>query len=405
MALASRKNRPDWVSRNLLTISWVSLLQDAASEMLYPVMPVFLNTVLGAPAAIVGAIEGAAEGMMATTKLLSGWLNNWIPRKRMVLLGYAGAALGKFIIALAGAWPIVLLGRMTDRLGKGIRSAPRDAILVNNVDRGDRGKVIGFHRTADTAGAVIGPAFVLALLSLFDTEIRTILWIAIIPAVASTLAVLFIRDDEPARKKNGQSAAESAATEVKDSAPLPREITRLITLLSVFALVNFPDALILLHLSQSGFGLNEVIAAYLVFNISYALLSFPFGALTDRFAPHQIYSLGLVCFAVTYGGLALTSDFAVAVILVVVYGAFSAANDTVGKAWASKLAPTGQQLRVQARLQGLSGFGILAAGLWAGALWNVGDGIGQVPLMISAVCGLLVAVVMLRQKWASVSAA
>lgn len=391
-----RKERPDWVSRNLLTISWVSLLQDAASEMLYPVMPVFLNTVLGAPAAVVGAIEGAAEGMMAATKLLSGWLNNWIPRKRMVLLGYAGAALGKLIIALATAWPVVLLGRMTDRLGKGIRSAPRDAILVGGVDAADRGKVIGFHRSADTAGAVIGPAFVLALLSLFDTGIRTILWIAIIPAVASTLAVLFIRDDEPARRK-----VERPVTATSGDGPLPREITRLIYLLTIFAAVNFPDALILLHVSQSGFDLTEVISMYLIFNIAYAMLSFPFGALADRFAPHQIYAMGLICFAITYGGLALTSDFTLTVVLIVIYGAFSAANDTVGKAWASKLAPANQQLRVQARLQGLTGFGILFAGLWAGALWNVGQGLGAVPLTISAVSGLVVAMVMLNQRWVS----
>ena len=396
MASTKRRSRPDWVSRNLLTISWVSLLQDAASEMLYPVMPIFLNTVLGAPAAVVGAIEGAAEGMMAGTKLLSGWFNNWIPRKRMVLLGYAGAALGKFIIALATAWPIVLLGRMTDRLGKGIRSAPRDAILVGGVDAADRGKVIGFHRSADTAGAVIGPAFVLALLSLFDTEIRTILWIAIIPAVASTLAVLFIRDNEPARRK-----AVQPATPTTSQGRLPREITRLITLLTIFAAVNFPDALILLHVSQRGFDLTEVISMYLIFNIAYALLSFPFGALADRFSPHQIYAMGLICFSVTYGGLAVTSDFTTTVILIVVYGAFSAANDTVGKAWASKLAPADQQLRVQARLQGLTGFGILFAGLWAGALWNLGDGFGVVPMAISAVSGVVVAVVMLNQKWVS----
>ena len=140
---------------------------------------------------------------------------------------------------------------------------------------------------------------------------------------------------------------------------------------------------------------------YLIFNIAYAMLSFPFGALADRFAPHQIYAMGLICFAITYGGLALTSDFTMTVVLIVIYGAFSAANDTVGKAWASKLAPANQQLRVQARLQGLTGFGILFAGLWAGALWNVGQGLGAVPLTISAVSGLVVAMVMLNQRWVS----
>ena len=177
-----KPKRPVWLTRNLFAISWVSLLQDAASEMLYPIMPIFLNTVLGAPAAVVGAIEGFAEGAMSITKLSSAWMNRWIPRKVMVFLGYGGAALGKLIIALAAIWPVVMLGRVVDRLGKGMRSAARDAILVQGIDKAHRGRVIGFHRTADTTGAVVGPILALGLLSVFDGNIREVLWIAVIPA-------------------------------------------------------------------------------------------------------------------------------------------------------------------------------------------------------------------------------
>ena len=196
-----KPKRPVWLTRNLFAISWVSLLQDAASEMLYPIMPIFLNTVLGAPAAVLGAIEGAAEGAMSLTKLGSAWMNRWIPRKVMVFVGYSGATLGKFIIALASVWPVVLFGRVVDRLGKGMRSAARDAILVQGVDKTHRGRVIGFHRTADTTGAVIGPILALALLAVFDGNIREVLWIAVIPAVLSTMAVLFIKDQDPATKR------------------------------------------------------------------------------------------------------------------------------------------------------------------------------------------------------------
>jgi len=428
-AKPSKRRSPAWLTRNVWTISWVSLLQDAASEMLYPLMPIFLNTVLGAPAAVIGVIEGAAEGTMAFIKLISDKLNKYLPRKLMVFAGYAGAATGKIIIALALTWPVVLVGRVVDRLGKGLRSAPRDAILMRGTDPRTRGRIIGFHRSMDTAGAVVGPVLALMLLALFDDNIRTVLWWAVVPAIASTVLVLFIKDggmrpgrarsgtaDEPlsgdsrldaavipAGTAAGAPAGSSASAPAPASSdPLPRKLRGLITVLAIFSLVNFPDALLLLHLSLSGFGATEVVAVYLVFNIAYALLSFPVGLLADRLGSKYVYAFGLVCFAITYAGLALTDDWMIAVALLVVYGGFSAANDTVGKSWAAKLAPAHLQLKAQARLQGFSGFGILIAGIWAGLAWNAGAGIdlatglslgdGGVPLLISAAFAILVAV-------------
>ena len=201
----------------------------------------------------------------------------------------------------------------------------------------------------------------------------------------------------------GASAGSSASAPAPASSdPLPRKLRGLITVLAIFSLVNFPDALLLLHLSLSGFGATEVVAVYLVFNIAYALMSFPVGMLADRLGSKYVYAFGLVCFAITYAGLALTDDWMIAVALLVVYGGFSAANDTVGKSWAAKLAPAHLQLKAQARLQGFSGFGILIAGIWAGLAWNAGAGIdltsglslgdGGVPLLISAAFAILVAI-------------
>ena len=388
----TEKKRAPWLTRNLIAISWVSLLQDAASEMLYPIMPIFLTTVLAAPAAVVGAIEGFAEGSMAITKLSSAWMNRWLPRKLMVFLGYGGASLGKLIIALAGFWPIVMLGRVVDRLGKGMRSSARDAILVQGVDKTHRGRVIGFHRTADTTGAVIGPILALLLLSAFNGNIRDVLWIAVIPAVLSTVAVLFIKDQDPSTKRMPKLTR--AETTPMNTQKLSPTVTRLIWILAFFALANFPDALLILHLSQDGFGITEVIGMYLIFNIAYAALNFPFGMLADRLKPQHVYALGLLCFAIAYGGLALTHDRTISVILIVIYGGFSAANDVVGKSWVSKLAADHQQLTVQSRLQGLSGFGILFAGIWAGMAWGLGSGSGVVPLLISGCFGLVAAVVL-----------
>jgi len=394
--MTQKSRRPLWLTRNLMAISWVSLLQDAASEMLYPIMPVFLNTVLGAPAAVVGAIEGLAEGAMSITKLSSAWMNRWIPRKVMVFLGYGGASLGKLIIALAGIWPVVMLGRVVDRLGKGMRSAARDAILVQGIDKAHRGRVIGFHRTADTTGAVIGPILALLLLAAFNGNLRDVLWVAVIPAVLSTLAVLFIKDQDPASKRMVKIA--KAAETAENTQTLSPKIKRVIWVLSFFALANFPDALLLLHLSQEGWAVADVVGAYLIFNIAYASLNFPFGLLADKLKPQHVYALGLVCFAVAYAGLGLTNDHLLAVVLIVVYGGFAAANDVVGKSWVSKLAADHQQLTVQSRLQGLGGFGILFAGIWAGSIWSLGAGFGTVPLLISGTFGLIAAAVLWRLK-------
>jgi MFS family permease len=412
----TKRRSPAWLSRNVWTLSWVSLLQDAAGEMLYPLMPVFLNTVLGAPAAVIGIIEGAAEGTMAFIKLISDKLNKFLPRKLMVFSGYASAATGSLIIATALTWPVVLAGRVVDRLGKGLRSAPRDAILMRNTEPRARGRIIGFHRSMDTAGAVVGPILALMLLALFDDNFRAVLWWAVVPSVASMLLVLLIKDGgmRPGRARAGtadeppsdQGSLDASQSGVSSTDPLPAKLRRLITVLAIFSLVNFPDALLLLHLSLRGFSATEVVAAYLVFNIAYALLSFPAGLLADRIGSKYVYAIGMLCFALTHAGLALTDDMFIAFALMVVYGGFSAANDTVGKSWAAKLAPSHLQLKAQARLQGFSGFGILIAGIWAGIAWNAGAGLtfgatdgslvnlgdGGVPMLIAAGFAILVAV-------------
>lgn len=392
-----------WLNRNVWTLSWVSFLQDAASELLYPIMPVLLTSVLHAPAAVVGMIEGLAEGVAATMKLASSWVNRYLPRKVAVFVGYGLAGVGKVIIAAAGTWPIVLVGRLTDRVGKGMRSAPRDALLLLGTDRAHRGKVVGFHRTADTLGAVLGPILALGLLAAFNNDIRPVLWFAAIPATFATLLVLAVKDNEPRTGRRKPTAASATAASATDATtaqpaqthePLSTRLKVVLGVISGFAFMNFPDALLLLHVSQIGFSLSAVVGAYLLYNISYAALNFPFGWLSDKLRPSGIYALGLVCFAAAYGGMSLTKDHSITLFLIVVYGGFAAANDTVGKSWVSKLAPESRQLWAQSLLQGFSGFGVLAAGLWAGALWTIGAGTGSLPLLISGVAALAVAAVL-----------
>jgi MFS family permease len=387
------------MTRNLKVVSAVSFMQDAASELLYPLMPILLTTVLGAPAAVVGAIEGIAEGVAAITKVVAGRLSDRFRKKPLVAVGYGLAAVGKVLVAAASVWPVVLAGRSVDRLGKGIRGAPRDALLVQDIAVEARGRAFGFHRAADTAGAVVGPLIALVGYELLDHRIKPLLWVAVVPAVLSVLLVFLLR--EPRVEALGGVLPASGGFETvaarpprppASSPPLTPAYWRVVAVLGLFSLVNFPDALLLLRLHEIGFGVEAVILAYVGYNAVYTALSFPAGVVADRLSPRTVFAVGLLVFAVAYAGLGLTEDRLTAWLLIGGYGAYTGLTDGVGKAWVSELLPTTSQGTGQGIFQGVLGLGVLVAGLWAGLAWN-GD--GHVPLIVSGVVAGAVALALL----------
>ncbi|MCX6484208.1 MAG: MFS transporter [Mycobacterium sp.] len=379
-----------WLTRNVRVLSAVSFLQDAASELLYPLLPIYLTVVLGAPPAVVGAIEGAAEGAASITKLASGPLGDRFAKRPLIATGYGMAALGKVIVALAGAWPGVLAGRVVDRLGKGVRGAPRDALLVEGVESGSRGRVFGFHRAMDTLGAVVGPLIGLAGYELLDHQIAPLLYIAIVPAVLSVLLIFLVRETP---RSGPRPPRQSMFTGVRD---LPHRFWRVTMIVVGFGLVNFPDALLLLRLNEIGFGVAQVILAYVTYNLVYAVASFPAGVLSDRLPRSAVFGIGLVFFAIGYIGLGLTTDRMTAWLLIGFYGLFTACTDGVGKAWISSLVGSDRQSTAQGVFQGASGLAILIAGVWAGLLWGAD---GRLPLLISGVVGACFAAALLG-NWA-----
>ncbi len=379
-----------WLTRNVRVLAAVSFLQDTASELLYPLLPIYLTTVLGAPPAVVGAIEGAAEGAASLTKVAVGPLGDRFAKRPLIATGYGMAALGKVIVALAGAWPGVLAGRVVDRLGKGLRGVPRDALLVDGIDSGSRGKVFGFHRAMDTLGAVVGPLIGLLGYELLDQQIAPLLFIAIVPAVLSVLLLVLVREKP---RPGPRPPRQPILTGVRE---LSGRYWRVTAVVVGFGLVNFPDALLLLRLNEIGFGVVEVILAYVTYNLVYAVASFPAGLLADRIPRSAVFGIGLVFFAVGYIGLGLTTDPVVAWLLIGVYGLFTAFTDGVGKAWASSLAGTDSQATAQGVFQGGSGLAILVAGVWAGLLWGAD---GRLPLLISGAVGGCFALALLG-RWA-----
>jgi MFS family permease len=376
---------PGWLTRNVRVLSAVSFLQDTASELLYPLLPIYLTSVLGAPPAVVGAVEGVAEGAASLTKLAAGPLGDRYARRPLIATGYGMATLGKVIVAAATGWPGVLAGRVVDRLGKGIRGAPRDALLVDGIDNTARGRVFGFHRAMDTFGAVVGPLLGLAGYQLLDQQIAPLLWVAVIPGVLSVALVFLVR--ETPRVLPAQRKAIFARV-----GELPHGYWKVTVLLVAFGMVNFPDALLLLRLNEIGFSVVEVILAYVGYNLVYALSSYPAGLLADRIPRPAVFGIGLTFFAVGYIGLGLTTDTVVAWVLIAVYGLFTGCTDGVAKAWISSLVGPDLQGSAQGVFQGASGFAILIAGIWAGLLWGTD---GRLPLLVSGVVGAVFAALLL----------
>jgi MFS family permease len=374
-----------WLTRNVRVLSAVSFLQDTASELLYPLLPIYLTSVLGAPAAVVGAVEGAAEGAASLTKLAAGPLGDRFARRPLIATGYGMAALGKVMVAAATGWPAVLAGRVVDRLGKGIRGAPRDALLVVDIDEAARGRVFGFHRAMDTFGAVVGPLLGLVGYELLDHQIAPLLWVAVVPAILSVALVFLVRE----RRVVPRADRRAVFARVGE---LPRRYWRVTTALVAFGVVNFPDALLLLRLNEIGFSVVDVILAYVTYNAVYAVSSYPAGLLADRIPRPAVFGFGLVFFAIGYAGLGLTTDSVTAWLLIGVYGLFTGCTDGVGKAWISSLVGADLQASGQGVFQGLSGFAVLAAGLWAGFLWGAD---GRLPLLISGIVGGVFAVALL----------
>ncbi len=380
-------------------LSAVSFAQDTASEMLYPILPLLLTVVLGAPAATVGIVEGAAEGAASLTKYVSGRWSDRVGRKPLITAGYGLAAVGKIFVAAASVWPVVLVGRVVDRLGKGTRGAPRDALLAEGVHGSDLGRVFGFHRAMDTAGAVLGPLIGLAVLAIANDNLRVALWVAVVPAVASVLLVGLVVEERPAREavpaaKVTAPAAGAAPAQARARGPMPAGFRRVVMLLALVALVNLPDALVLLRVSELGFTASGVVLVYVLYNVVYAAVSYPAGALTARWSRARVYALGLACFAVGVGGLGLVHGGPVVVVLMLVYGGFNGFTDGVGKAWISGLVPAQVRGRAQGVFQSLSGVAVLVAGVWCGLAWDAGTGSGVVPLVVAGTVAGAAALVM-----------
>lgn len=389
--------RRPWLTRNLVVLTLVSLTQDAASELMFPLLPLLLTGVLAAPPVVLGVVEGLADATAGVTRYVAGRWSDRRGRKPFIAAGYSLAAIGKVLVAAAGGWPVVMAGRVVDRFGKGIRSAPRDALIAASVAPEHRGRAFGFHRAGDTLGAVIGPLLALAALAVLDDDLGAALWWAVVPAVLSAVLVVLVSDPHrtppPAESAAASEAvAVNARSEAGHHSALPPAFWRVTTVLVAIAVVNFSDVLLLLRLSDIGFDTTEVVLGYVLFNLVYTLGSYPAGVLADRWPRHRVYAVGLVAFAVGYLGLGAFDGGWPVLACLMVYGLFPAFTDGVGKAWVASLVPRHQLGRAQGTFQALQSGAVLAAGAWAGLLWTAGPGEGVLPLVVAGAVAAVAAV-------------
>jgi MFS family permease len=355
---------------NVVVAGIVSLLTDISSEMIVPVLPLFLTIVLGAPVAAVGLIEGVAESTASVLRVFSGWLSDRAgKRKPLILVGYGLSNLTKPLLALAGAWPHVLALRFADRFGKGIRTAPRDALIADTVDPSVRGRAFGFHRAMDTTGAAIGPLLAAGTLALTSGSAnptgnpRAVFWLASVPGIAAILVGwLFLRDRAVPPK-------DSAAPRV-GFRDLGRPFALFTAIATLFAVGNSSDAFLILRAQNVGMAVAAIPLAYFAFNTLYALLATPAGILSDRWGRRPLLAAGYAIFAVVYAGFALASNAGVAAALFLLYGAYYALTDGVARALVADLVPASLRATAMGTFATATGLALLPASVVAGFLWQ-----------------------------------
>lgn len=398
--LSSTRPRPP-LPRTVWLLGWVSLATDAATEAVYPLLPFFLTQVLGAGALSLGLVEGAAEAVNSLVKLWSGRVADRRTRKQpLVLVGYAVSSFLRPLIGFARGWPDVFAVRVADRIGKGVRSAPRDAILAASATPSTRGRVFGFHQGMDHLGAVLGPLLATAFLWWSPGAYRTLFLLTLIPGFVAVGLLLFVREadarTEPVRMPAMSTHAGSAGGLDAPASPMPSELRTFFVVLALFTLGNSTDAFLLLRLTDAAGSAQFIPLIWAALHLVKAVASMFGGEWSDRIGRTRMIALGWVVYAAVYAGFALAQSLASLVSWFLVYGLYFGFTEGAEKALVADLAPADARGRAFGAYNALTGLGALAASVVFGLLWTafgpaVAFGAGSVLAL--AATGLLSALV------------
>lgn len=373
------------LDRNVFFAGVSSFFMDVSSEMVYSLVPIFLSSVLGVNKSLIGVIEGIAETTASLLKLFSGWLSDRLgKRKPLMLFGYSVSTLSRPLLALAGGWGMVLGSRFVDRFGKGIRTAPRDAIVADSCDKRELGRSFGYHRAMDQFGAVLGPAIAFLVLSLRPGGYRTVFWISLIPGILCVAVIAyFIRDRRrradsgpPACTAGGDGAggappgASSEASRSVRARRLRGPLLGYLLVTAVFSLGNSSDAFLILRARDLRVATVMIPVLYLVFNLVYSALSIPAGLLADRIGRRKVALLGFTFFAGTYAWMAMAGSQGAAWGVFAVYGVYMAIADGNGRALLAEFSATGRRGAAFGAYHMVVGLAALPASIVAGILYD-----------------------------------
>ena len=389
------------IPRNIWALSLTSFLRDVASEMLVHLLPLFLANVLGIRTALIGLIEGVSETTASLMKIYSGWLSDKLGRrKELTVAGYGVAALAMPLLLIARSWPAVLLYRFLDRLGKGVRTAPRDALIADSIAPEHRGVAFGLHRAADTGGAFVG--LLLAMLLVWRTQLgqlelsaetfRTVVWWALIPAALAAIVVAVgVREVAKPRPKESSPPRLSLHN-------LGRPFQRLLVVVVLFTLGNSTDAFLVLRAQSAGASVFMVLAMIAGFNLVYSLLATPAGALSDKIDRRKVVIAGWLLYALVYLGFAWAGQTWQFWLLYGLYGIYYALTEGVVKALVADFVPADRRGTAYGVYNASVGLTVLPASVIAGALWQgLGPWTGfgpAAPFLFGGILALLAAILL-----------
>lgn len=368
--------------RNVWAVTFTSFLTDISSEMLFNLLPIFLFSVLGVRTGLIGLIEGIADSTASLLKMASGWLSDRTGRRKpLAVMGYALSSAVKPFLYLVTTWTGVLAVRFGDRLGKGLRTAPRDALVADSVPAHQRGLAFGLHRAGDTAGAVIGLGIALAVLvgqggfaaGLSRSTFQMIVLLSMIPAISAVLVLVVGAKEEvvePRKKDRGDETQTGPQADPTDRLSTNRPFIFFLLIMVLFGLGNSSDAFLILRAQNAGLSVVGVLAMLLSFNLVYALLSTPAGVLSDRLGRRLLLGTGWLIYIAIYFGFALARTGWQTWVLMLLYGVYYALTEGVARAYLADLVPTYQRGTAYGILHTVVGVSALPASLLAGVLWQ-----------------------------------
>lgn len=366
------------LNSTIVVVGLVSLFTDLSSEMIVPILPLFLTSVLHVQVSAVGIIEGMAESAASVLKLFSGWFSDRMgKRKPLMVFGYGLSNLVKPLFAVSATWGQVLSIRLIDRIGKGLRGAPRDALLADVTTPANRGKAFGIHRAMDTLGAAIGPFSAFWILAAFHNNYRAVFWFSAIPGIIAVLLLLFLLKERKARtqgdmhEEHGKEASAARTLPKIGFKQLDGKLKGFTLAAVVFALGNSSDAFLILRAQDAGMAAVWIPLAYFAFNITYTLFSVPAGMLSDRIGRRPVIVTGYLIFALIYLGFGLASNAGWIWFLFIAYGLYYAATEGIQKAYVGDLAEQGGRGLAMGTFNALTGIAALPASIISGVLWQI----------------------------------